>query len=968
MDHFFLYNLQKRPQILAALIAAITVIILILNSYALMIGITNVLPHLFYIPIILTAYYFPRRGILFSVVISAIYCGITYFFNPVISDILFAAVGRVIVFILIAAVVSFLTTRMRESETRFRGVAERSSDIILLTDMKGRATYVSPSAKRILGYDPSEITGKLPEEFIHPDDLGLLQESIPNREGRAVSEGATIRFRKKDEGFAFIEFFGSPIIKDKAISGMQIIGRDVTERKRAEEEQKVRDDLLNAILESMIAGVVVIDPENHTIVEVNAVAAAMIGAKKEEIIGSVCTNYICPALEGACPITDLQQVVDRSEKIVLQADGEKCPVLKSVTPILLHGRTFLLESFIDISELVRAKDALKESEEKYRMLADYTYDWEYWIGPDESILYTTPSCERITGYTQNEFYTTWRLINTILHPDDRAALEHHMSHFFVPQKPETVDFRIVHRDGSVRWLAHVCQPLYNKQGEFIGRRASNRDITERKMIEDAYRKTSRRLAEIIDFLPDPTMVIDKTGIVVAWNRAMELMSGIPASDIMGKGEHSFKAWISGQTGPTLIGYVLQQDIEGIKTAYPNVLFDGNTAKTAKDITRVDGTRFSLWMSATPLIDQNGEVTGAIESVRDVTDQKKVQRALRESNAYLDTVINTLADPLFIKDRNHRFVKLNNSFCQFTGHSREELMGKTDYDFFRKEEADIFRKKDEEVFRTGHENENEESITDSLGKTYTIITKKTLYINTAGEEFIVGIIRDITERKKTELALQQALKKLNMLSSITRHDILNQLMGLRVFLELTSEREQDPELLEYLKKGDISADAIRRQIEFTRYYEDLGVQMPQWQDVAEIFLSAASQLPLGGISVDVQVSDLLVYADPLIEKVFYNFMENSLRHGGHVTTLVLSAEETNDGMIITYRDNGAGIADEDKHKLFQKGFGKHTGLGLFLSREILSITGISVTETGKPGTGVRFEIHVPKGAYRFTGTS
>jgi len=968
MDHSFLNSLQQKPQALAALIAVITAMLLIMNGYGLMVGVTNVLPHLFYIPIILTAYFFPRRGVLFSVIVSAIYGGITYVFNPVVSEVLISAGGRVCIFILIAAVVSFLTTRLRESETQFRGVAERSSDIILLADTDGRVSYISPSVKRILGYEPAEITGKVPGNYIHPDDSGLLQEAVANSTEGTEIEGVTIRFIKKDGTIAFLEFFTTPIIKAGQISGVQVVGRDVTERIQAEAELKNRDDLLNAILESMIAGVVLIDPENHTIKDVNAVAAEMIGAKKEEIIGSVCTSYICPAHEGACPITDLHEIVDRSEQILLRANGEKCPVIKSVIPITLQDRTYLLESFIDISELARTKDALLESEEKYRLLADYTYDWEYWIDADESIVYTTPSCEQITGYTQQEFYTTRRLINAILHPEDRAALEHHMSQAFITQKPENIDFRIIHRDGSVRWIGHVCKPIFNTQGECIGRRASNRDITQRKQAEEASRETSRRLAEIIDFLPDPTMVINKEGAVVAWNRAMELMSGMPKADMLGKGEDSYKSWISDNTDPLLIACVLKLDIKRIITSYPQAIFEGNTVKTEKDIIRTDGTRFSLWISATPLINRKGEITGAIESVRDVTDQKKVQRALKESNAYLDTVINTLADPLFIKDCEFRFVKLNDRFCQFTGHSRKELLGKTDYDFFKKEEADIFRKIDEEVFRTGIGNENEEDITDSLGNTHTIVTKKTLYTNSAGEVFIVGIIRDITERKKTELALQQALKKLNMLSSITRHDILNQLMGLRLYLELTKEREDDPELLEFLNKGEMSADAIRRQIEFTRYYEDLGVQRPLWQDVPEIFLSVASQLPLGEISVDVQVPNLEVYADPLIEKVFYNLIENSLRHGSGVTTLVLDAEETPDGAVITYQDNGVGIDIKDKGKLFQRGFGKHTGLGLFLSREILSITNISITETGKPGTGVRFEIRVPKGAYRFNGTT
>nr|WP_320160357.1 PAS domain S-box protein [uncultured Methanoregula sp.] len=717
MDRSVFTNLQKRPGILVLLIAAITIVTLVLNGYGLMNGITNVLPHIFYVPIILAAYFFPRRGIFFSLIISAMYCILVYYFNPVIPGDLIPAGGRVIIFILIATVVSFLTIRVQESTGQFQDMAERSSDIIILTDITGRATYVSPSVEKILGWERSDIIGKVPGDFIHPDNIDRLQASVLGITEGKIPVKITVPFRRKDGVYAILEFSGAPIIKDGVVAGIQVIGRDITERKREEE---------------------------------------------------------------------------------------------------------------------------------------------------------------------------------------------------------------------------------------------------------THRETSRRLAEIIEFLPDPTMVIDNAGDIVAWNRAMELMSGIPASDMIGKGGHSYTSWISGDTGPILIDYILRQDMEGIKTAYPDVRFEGNMVRTEKNVTRVDGTRFSLWISATPLIDREGRVTGAIESLRDVTSQKKIQRALRESNTYLDTVINTLADPLFIKDSNHNFVKVNNGFCQFTGHTREELLGKSDYDFFKREEADTFWLKDEEVFRTGRENENEEDITDSAENTHTISTKKILYTNSSGEKFIVGIIRDITERKKTEQALQQALRKLNMLSSITRHDILNQLMGLRTYLELAEEREKDPELLDYLKNTDIAADAIRRQIEFTRNYEDLGVQAPRWQDVAEIFRTAASQLPLGEIAVDTQVSGLYVYADPLIEKVFSNLMENTLRHGGHVTSVALSAEEVPDGLIVTYRDNGVGISLEDKTRLFQKGFGKHTGLGLFLSREILSITGISITENGKPGEGVRFEIRVPGGTYRFSG--
>jgi signal transduction histidine kinase len=163
------------------------------------------------------------------------------------------------------------------------------------------------------------------------------------------------------------------------------------------------------------------------------------------------------------------------------------------------------------------------------------------------------------------------------------------------------------------------------------------------------------------------------------------------------------------------------------------------------------------------------------------------------------------------------------------------------------------------------------------------------------------------------------------------------------------------------------EAITKQIEFTQYYQDIGVNAPDWHDVEINIRAAASQLNLEGIRLDITVGNLKIFTDPLIVKVFYNLLENSLRHGSGVTHINISATETANGATITYRDNGVGIPVEDKTKLFSRGFGKHTGLGLFLSREILSITGITITETGEPGKGARFEIIVPKEAYRISNT-
>lgn len=233
-------------------------------------------------------------------------------------------------------------------------------------------------------------------------------------------------------------------------------------------------------------------------------------------------------------------------------------------------------------------------------------------------------------------------------------------------------------------------------------------------------------------------------------------------------------------------------------------------------------------------------------------------------------------------------------------------------------------------------------------------------------------RDLTtvneELAASYAAFEVANKKLNLLSSITRHDIRNQLMGLMTFLDLSRMKVTDPEMIGYIEKEQAAAHAIDRQIEFTKNYEDIGVHAPMWQDVTSVAGQLRSRLPPGEIALDLRLDGLVVYADPLLGKVFENLVDNSLRHGERVSRIKISSLQYGLGEIaIVYEDDGVGIHDEDKERIFEKGFGKNTGLGLFLSREILTITGFSMKESGTYGKGVRFEILVPKGKYRLKGT-
>jgi PAS domain S-box-containing protein len=229
--------------------------------------------------------------------------------------------------------------------------------------------------------------------------------------------------------------------------------------------------------------------------------------------------------------------------------------------------------------------------------------------------------------------------------------------------------------------------------------------------------------------------------------------------------------------------------------------------------------------------------------------------------------------------------------------------------------------------------------------------------------IICTVVDITDNKQAQEALTQANRKLNLMNNITRHDILNQLTALIGFLEISRHDTKDPDLLKYISKEEQAANAIRSQILFTRDYQDVGVHSPKWQDVAETVSLAITTIDLHKVEISLDLRQFQVFADPLLEKVFYNLVENSLRHGEKVTKITLRAEGRADGMDIIVEDNGVGVPPDAKEKIFRREYFKNTGFGLFLTRDILAITGLSIIENGTFGSGARFVIHAPKGTSR-----
>ncbi len=488
--------------------------------------------------------------------------------------------------------------------------------------------------------------------------------------------------------------------------------------------------------------------------------------------------------------------------------------------------------------------------------------------------------------------------------------------------------------------------------------------------QEALKKSEARLKSILDASPVMQFVLDQDHRVISWNRTIETYSGIREEDILGT-DGQWKAFYR-EKRPVLADIVLNNTPDRLSVWYPGRWSTSRLVKEGYEITDFfpDMGTSGKWLHSTavPIRDVQGSIIGVIETLEDITEQKNAEEALQRSERFLNNVVENIPDMIFIKDaRDLRFVRLNRAGEELLGYSREELVGKNDYDFFPKDEADFFTRKDRDVLE--HQmvmDIPEEKIQTRVKGTRILHTKKISIPDETGKPgYLMGISEDITEGRRMEKALQFARNKISLLNQVTFQDIQTAAFTLTAYQELLKTVVTGEKQREFLEKQMSSIQKITDSLNFAKNYQDMGVNPPKWQNVGQVFLFAISHMDFSRINRHFLADGLEVYADPLLEKVLFHMMQNIVMYGGHATDVTISCRETAEGLVLVIEDNGVGIPAEEKHMIFDRGYGKNSGLGLFLVREVLSITGMSIRETGEPGKGARFEIQVPRDGYRFT---
>ncbi len=250
-----------------------------------------------------------------------------------------------------------------------------------------------------------------------------------------------------------------------------------------------------------------------------------------------------------------------------------------------------------------------------------------------------------------------------------------------------------------------------------------------------------------------------------------------------------------------------------------------------------------------------------------------------------------------------------------------------------------------------------------GRDVWVRVSTTSYPLATGKTGMLCVLTDITLFRTTERELLLSNKKLALLGSMTRHDIVNQLTTIRGMLGLIRRKNGDTVLDSLIGSAEDASEKINKHIEFSKEYQKAGIEEPRWQDLRTVWNLAYAMARRRGLSFTITGDDYEVYADQLLQKVFYNLIDNSIRHGRDLLHITVSSRIDGQDLLIIYEDDGGGIEDEMKGRIFERGVGSGTGWGLFFAHEVLGLTGMSISESGTFGTGARFIIHVPEGVYR-----
>ena len=612
-------------------------------------------------------------------------------------------------------------------------------------------------------------------------------------------------------------------------------------------------------------------------------------------------------------------------------------------------------------------EALSRQEAKFRTVADYTFDWEYWQGPDQEIIYMTPACERVTGYTQAEFIADPDLLTRIIYPEDRPVMERHF-YDIARGVREPVDFRIVRRDGDIRWITHYCQVITGDDGQPMGHRASNRDITAAHQAQAALRASEEKLRGLYELAPLGIALTDMQGHFVEFNHAF--------LTICGYSEQELKTLDYWALTPEKYAEDEARQLESLART-------GHYGSYEKEYRRKDGSLVPLCLNGVLVTGADGK-DYIWSIVEDITERKRSEESLKRQEALLRTVLNTLPVGVWVTDAKGAIQTVNEAGRRIWGGAR--YIGPEQYGEYIGWWHDSGKLIEAQEWAAARAIRNGETLLDEVvdiqcfdGTRKTILNSAIPLRNDHGQ--ITGAIivnQDITDRMAAEAALLQSNADLEQFAYSVSHDMrqpLRIVIGHLQLLERGLNGKLDDEDRENLSFALDGARRMDEMIVLLLDYSRVGrkTESKRWMlsnealDEALGFLAPAIEEAGAEINISGQWPRIFASHDEMT-RLFQNLIGNAVKYheAGQSPRIEVDSAVATNSWRVSVRDNGIGIDPRQIDRLFQffsrlqsRARFEGTGMGLALCRRIVEHHGGRIwVESAGEGLGSTFIFELP----------
>jgi PAS domain S-box-containing protein len=850
---------------------------------------------------------------------------------------------------------------LRQSESKFRSFFENSPDYCYIISPKGEILEINKSALEALGYSKKELLGKQFLTTIYtPSSRKKVRKVIEKwkQTGKIQNKELEIVTKKGEKRVVLLSGHSVCDVNGRLLHYVTV-QKDVTEHKKADEALRISEEKYRAVVEQAPDSIMTFDLTG-VITDYNPAGLAFTGFSEGQFIGKNFADLI-PLRKKDLPrfMKMYEQLLDGKVPEPFEVsfqDKKGNPHFGEVHMSLMkkgNKITGFQAIMRDITEKKRAEDALRNSEEKYRNIVELSPDGIISLDMNGNVTSVNRAILDQTGFSEKEFLGKHFTQLAPIPAENLSEFLKKVNSFLRGGTPDVLEFVYCCKDGT-HLLAEARVGLLKQNGEPSGFQVILRDITERKKAEEALRESEKRFRELSELLPEVIFETDNKGVLKFVNHAAYTRFGYSHEEF--------------ETGLYALQMIAPEDRDRAKENMRKVMSGETLGSNEYNAVNKDGTIFPMMINSTPVL-RGDKIVGMRGLMVDITERKKSEEALRESEKRFRELSELLPEVIFEIDLTGVISFVNRGAFDLFGFSEQDVeKGWNLVEMLTPESQEKAKEDLVRILSGENVGASEYTIVRKDGSTFPCIAYCSAIIKENKPVGIRGIIVDITERKKAEDELKDTLKKmetlnekLSVIGKLTRHDARNKLSVIANNAYLAKNLlNKDHAALANLNSIESSIDQIEKILEFSRVYEMLGTEELSYIDVNRSFEAAVQLLSCpDNIKLATECEDLKVRADSSLSQIFYNLIDNSMRHGEKVSHIKVYCGERKEGLKIVYEDNGAGIPEDEKERIFEEGYGKGTGYGLYLIKKICESYDWTIREKGVPGKGAKFVMTIPK---------